>query len=122
MGFLASDARKSAGFLYGLDPLEGVDVVTSVVTDPASTAPERAIGFSWPSSPPPITSSTMTRVKETPLDQAARAAEKQRSRDEDARALASGEKTVEQLREENEVFARLAPRTRVDIAASRSLG
>ena len=64
----------------------------------------------------------MTRVKETPLDQAARAAEKQRSRDEDARALASGEKTVEQLREENEVFARLAPRTRVDTAASRSLG
>lgn len=64
----------------------------------------------------------MARLKETPLDQAARAAEKQRSRDEDARALASGEKTVEQLREENEVFARLAPITRVDLAASRSLG
>jgi hypothetical protein len=34
-------------------------------------------------------------------------AEKQRSRDEDRRALESGEKTIEQLREENGVFARV---------------
>jgi len=64
----------------------------------------------------------MTRGQETRLDQVARAAEKQRSRAEDARALASGEKTGAHLREENEVFARLAPRTRVDLGASRSLG
>jgi hypothetical protein len=35
MGFLASEARKSAGFLHRLDPLDTVDVVTGVVTDPA---------------------------------------------------------------------------------------
>jgi hypothetical protein len=33
-----------------------------------------------------------------------RAAEKQRSRDEDARALANGDKTLEQLRRENCLF------------------
>jgi hypothetical protein len=49
-------------------------------------------------------------------------AEKQRSRDEDRRALESGEKTIAQMREENEVFAQLAPITRVDLAASKSLG
>jgi len=49
-------------------------------------------------------------------------AEKQRSRDEDRRALESGEKTIEQLRAENEVFAQLAPITRVNLAASKSLG
>lgn len=37
-------------------------------------------------------------------DASERAAEKQRSRDEDARALASGEKTREQLRSENSHF------------------
>jgi hypothetical protein len=38
-------------------------------------------------------------------DPIARAAEKQASRDADAAALASGEKTVEQLRKENGAFA-----------------
>jgi hypothetical protein len=71
---------------------------------------------------PPIKSSTMARHGDQPLDPAARAAEKQRSRDEDARALASGEKTAAQLRDENEVFAKLAPMSRVDLTASRSLG
>ena len=49
-------------------------------------------------------------------------AEKQRSRDDDRRALESGEKTIEQLREENGVFAQLAPTARVNLAASKSLG
>ncbi|MGH3263378.1 MAG: hypothetical protein ACRDNS_15450 [Trebonia sp.] len=57
-----------------------------------------------------------------PVDWTERIREKQASRDEDARALASGEKTVEQLQEENEVFARLAARARVNLAASESLG
>lgn len=45
------------------------------------------------------------------FDPVARAAEKQASRDEDARALASGEKTVAQLKAENGAFA--FPRDRV---------
>jgi hypothetical protein len=49
-------------------------------------------------------------------------AEKQRSRDEDRRALESGEKTIEQLNEENGDFAQLAPITRVNLRASKSLG
>ncbi len=49
-------------------------------------------------------------------------AEKQRSRDEDRRALESGEKTIEQLREENGALARVLARGRVNLAASRSLG
>jgi hypothetical protein len=47
-------------------------------------------------------------------------AEKQRSRDEDRRALESGEKSIEQLRQENGVFAQLAPIARVNLAASKS--
>jgi hypothetical protein len=43
----------------------------------------------------------MASVTETRLDHAARAAEKQRSRDEDAMALASGGKSVEELSDEN---------------------
>jgi len=42
-----------------------------------------------------------------PFDPAHRAAEKQASRDADARAIALGEKTVEQLREENRFTASL---------------
>lgn len=45
------------------------------------------------------------------FDPKQRAAEKQASRDEDARALASGEKTVADLRRENSAFA--FPRDRV---------
>ena len=40
-----------------------------------------------------------------PLDPAERAREKQRSRADDARALASGEKSREELRRENGHFA-----------------
>jgi hypothetical protein len=64
----------------------------------------------------------MSRRDEETFDPAERAAEKQRSRDEDYRALASGEKTVAELQLENEVFARLASRARVNPSASESLG
>lgn len=47
------------------------------------------------------------------FDPIARAREKQLSRDEDARALISGEKTVEHLRRQNSAFA--FPRDRVII-------
>ena len=50
-----------------------------------------------------------------PFDFAQREREKQASRDEDARALASGEKSREQLANENGAFA--FPRDRVRILA-----
>jgi hypothetical protein len=49
-------------------------------------------------------------------------AEKQRSRDEDRRAFESGEKSIEQLREENGAVARVLARGRINLAASRTLG
>jgi hypothetical protein len=64
----------------------------------------------------------MTRLDDETFDPAERAAEKQRARDEDASALAAGDKTVEELQAENEVFARLAPRAWVNLRASESLG
>ncbi len=64
----------------------------------------------------------MARNADHVFDPAARAAQKQRWREEDARALASGEKTAEQLRDENEVFAKLARLASVDLTASRRLG
>jgi hypothetical protein len=64
----------------------------------------------------------MARQVDLSLDPAARAAEKQRSRDEDARALASGEKSLEELWHENGAMARVLARGRIDLAASRSLG
>lgn len=51
-----------------------------------------------------------------------RAAEKQRSRRSDERAISSGRKSVAELKRENEVFAPLAPDARIELAASRSLG
>ncbi len=51
-----------------------------------------------------------------------RAAEKQRSRAADERAISGGGKSVAQLKRENEVFAPLADDARIDLAASRSLG
>lgn len=48
-----------------------------------------------------------------------RAKAKQASRDADAAALASGEKTGEQLRKENEVFGEVARSARLDFAASK---
>lgn len=89
-----------------MDRLDGVDVVTGVVTEAAGGAD---------------TISVMS-VDEQPFDWAELAREKQASRDEDARALASGEKSVEQLREENEVFARVLADARINLAASESLG
>lgn len=65
---------------------------------------------------------TTMSSSDLPLDVAARTREKEASRQADARALADGDKTAEQLREENEVFARLAPVARADLSASRSLG
>ena len=64
---------------------------------------------------------TMSFDLEDGFDPAELWAEKQRSRDEDRRALESGEKTIEQLREENGVFARVLAR-RDQSRASRSLG
>lgn len=52
----------------------------------------------------------------------ARAAEKQRSRRIDERAISGGSKSVAQLKRENEVFAPLAADARIELAASRLLG
>jgi hypothetical protein len=60
--------------------------------------------------------------RETSFQARARAAEKQRSRRLDERAIFGGDKSVAQLKRENEVFAPLATAARVDLAASRSLG
>jgi hypothetical protein len=65
---------------------------------------------------------TMSFELEDGFDPAELWAEKQRSRDEDRRALESGEKTIEQLREENGVFARVLANGRVNLSASKSLG
>lgn len=64
----------------------------------------------------------MARVDDELVDSAERAAEKRASREADRRALASGEKSIEQLRQENEVFAQLAPIARVNLSSSESLG
>jgi hypothetical protein len=53
------------------------------------------------------------------LDPKRRALEKQRSRKEDARALASGEKTLEQLERENGHF--VFPHVRISFKGSRPL-
>jgi hypothetical protein len=89
-----------------LDGLDRMDVVTGVVTEATGGADTISV----------------TSVDEQPFDWAARAREKQASRDEDARALASGEKSAEQLSEENEVFARVLADARINLAASESLG
>jgi hypothetical protein len=65
---------------------------------------------------------TMAFDLEDGFDPAELWAEKQRSRDEDRRALESGEKTIEQLREENGVLARVLAQGRINLAASKSLG
>jgi hypothetical protein len=58
----------------------------------------------------------------SPARAAPRAALKPQWREEDARALASGEKTAQQFRDENEVFAKLAPLARVDLIAPLTAG
>ncbi len=49
-------------------------------------------------------------------DPEGRAREKQRSRDDDARALANGEKTSEQLRRENSLFCDVDVKLNLDEA------
>jgi len=56
------------------------------------------------------------------LNSQSRASEKQASREVDARALASGRRSTQQLCRENEAFAPLAARAKVRLSASRSLG
>lgn len=56
------------------------------------------------------------------LDVAARTRAKDVARRADARAVSAGQKSVSQLRRENEVFARLAVGARVNFSASRRLG
>lgn len=56
------------------------------------------------------------------FDRGARALQKQAARTADERDLRSGRKSAEQLRQENELFAAFVGSTRVDLAASRSLG
>ena len=53
------------------------------------------------------------------FDPKERAREKQRSREDDARALASGEKTREQLREENGLV--LARNVRISLRGTKPL-
>jgi hypothetical protein len=62
------------------------------------------------------------QAKGISLDPRVRSAEKHHSRLMDSRALASGQKSVAQLKRENEAFAPLAREARVDFSASRSLG
>jgi hypothetical protein len=95
------------GLLDALDVLDAMDVVTGVVTVNRLTTDKI---------------SAMAQQPQRPSLGASRAAEKHRSRVQDARALASGRKSEAQLQHENEVFARLASRARVDLLASRSLG
>jgi hypothetical protein len=102
MGLLASDASNLRGSASALDGLERVDVVTDPV---GGVDTMRAMS-----------------VDDERFDWAELAREKQASRDEDARALASGEKSLEQLREENEVFARVFANARINLTASESLG
>ncbi|HVK83605.1 MAG TPA: hypothetical protein VM513_05830 [Kofleriaceae bacterium] len=54
------------------------------------------------------------------LDPAARAREKAASREEDARALASGEKSRKQLQAENACFAFPRDRIRIDFSQVKS--
>jgi hypothetical protein len=61
------------------------------------------------------------QAKSASFDPDVRAAEKQHSRAADERAMVSGQKSVVQLKRENEVFASYAREARVDFSASRSL-
>ncbi len=55
------------------------------------------------------------------IDPNSRARAKQAARAADERQMASGEKSVAQLKRENEVFAPLARSAQVNLSASRSL-
>ncbi len=55
------------------------------------------------------------------IDPSSRARAKQAARADNERLMASGEKSVAQLKRENEAFAPLARSARVNLSASRSL-
>lgn len=55
------------------------------------------------------------------LDPAARALEKDRSRQADSEAFAHGRVSSGDLREQNEVFGRLCAPIRIDLSAARAL-
>jgi hypothetical protein len=61
----------------------------------------------------------LCRMSEERFDPKERARQKRASRDEDARALASGEKTREQLKRENGHF--VFPRVRISARGSKPL-
>lgn len=63
---------------------------------------------------------SMANCKVRYYDPSERASEKQRSRDEDARRLASGEVTQEELRRENGIFYGLKVRARIDLCRKLS--
>ena len=60
-------------------------------------------------------------AQRTHIDSSSRARAKQVARADDERLMASGEKSVAQLKRENEAFAPLARSARVNLSASRSL-
>lgn len=55
------------------------------------------------------------------LDALDRACEKQASRDLDAQALASGEESADELKQQNEVFLPLLASARINLTASQRL-
>ncbi|MBA2451474.1 MAG: hypothetical protein H0V51_25945 [Chloroflexi bacterium] len=61
------------------------------------------------------------KSKELHIDPRARARAKQASRAADERMLATGEKSVAQLKRENEVFAPFARSAKIDLTSSRRL-
>lgn len=103
----ASESSKLRGSVDETDGMDRMDVATGVATGPAVCAD---------------TINLMPRRDEQTYEPVERAREKQASRDADANALASGEKSVEELRFENEALARVLSRGRIDLTASRSLG
>jgi hypothetical protein len=84
--------------------------------------PVSGIRFSWFARQTGANYHVCTAVKKDAniLDPAQRAAEKARSREEDQRALASGEKSAEQLRLENGAFAFPPSRIRLDLRGKLS--
>ena len=106
---VASRSSVLGGSLDGVDGPDGVDVATSVATLWAGGGGRRY-------------HLRMAFDLRDGFDPAELWAEKQRVRDEDQRALDAGEKTIAQLRHENEVFAQLTPLTRINLASSKSLG
>jgi hypothetical protein len=84
--------------------------------------PVSGIRFSWFARQPRANYHVCAGMKKDAdiLDSAQRAAEKARAREEDQRALASGEKSAEQLRLENGAFAFPPSRVRLDLRGKLS--